>query len=176
MATTTKALTPNGKTVFSIDDGTREITLVNPYGMLICKIHFRPSDISIMDRYNQLTADFDKIIAPIAKTNIQPDGTASENATDEEWAALKEVESTLIQRINALLDTKDAGEIFKTRNAFSSVGGTFFVERVLDAIGNVILAYMQEETELSKARIAKYTEDLNADEVSGDAGRTADNA
>ena len=32
---------PDGKSVFAIDDGTREVTLVNTYGKVICKIHFR---------------------------------------------------------------------------------------------------------------------------------------
>ena len=63
---------PNNKNVFSLDDGTREITLVNNYNKVICRIHFRPSDISIMDRYDLLTKDFDKIIEPLQQININP--------------------------------------------------------------------------------------------------------
>ena len=161
---------PNGKNIFQLDDGTKEITLVNTYGKVIAKIHFRPSDISIMDRYNSLTKDFEKITEPLRQIDINADGTADEN-----WATLKSVENTLIQRINALLDSDDAGEIFRVRNAFSSIGGRFFVEHVIDVIGNVITAYLAEEAELTKARVAPYTDDVDS-EVSADAGPAADNA
>ena len=166
--------TPNGKNVFTLDDGTREITLVNSYNKVICRIHFRPSDISIMDRYNALTKDFDKIAAPLQRIDINPDGTTDENMADN-WAVLKQVEGEMIQRINALLDSDDAGEIFKVRNAFSSIGGRFFVEHVIEMLGNVISSYLEEEAELAKARIAMYTDDVD-NEVNADAGTTANDA
>ena len=162
---------PNNKNVFSLDDGTREITLVNNYNKVICRIHFRPSDISIMDRYDMLTKDFDKIIEPLQQININPDGTTDESV-ENSWKILKTVEGTLIQRINALLDTDDASEIFRVRNAFSAIGGRFFVEHVLDAIGKVITAYMAEEAELTRKRISPYTDDVDS-EVNTDAGTTA---
>ena len=165
---------PNGKNVFALDDGTREITLVNSYNKVICRIHFRPSDISIMDRYNTLTKDFDKITAPLKQIDINPDGTTDENIEDN-WAILKKVEGELIQRINALLDSDDANEIFSVRNAFSSINGKFFVEHVIEMLGNVISAYLEEEAELTKARITPYTEDVD-NEVNADAGTVADNA
>ena len=155
------------KNVFSLDDGTKEITFVNTYNKVICRIHFRPSDISILDRYNLLTKDFDKIIAPLQQIDINPDGT-----TDESWEILKQVEGTLIQRINALLDTDDASEIFRVRNAFSCIGGRFFIENVIDAIGKVITAYLEEEAELTRKRISQYTDDVDS-EVTEDAGPTA---
>lgn len=162
---------PNGKNVFSLDDGTREITLVNTYNKVICKFHFRPSDISILDRYQLLTKDFDKIVEPLRQIGIRADGTA-DDSVENGWAILKKVEETLIQRINALLDTDDASEIFRVRNAFSSIGGRFFVEHVIDAIGKVITSYMEEEAELTRQRIAPYTDDVDS-EVNADAGATA---
>lgn len=33
-----------------VDDGTREIPLVNKFGKLICKVYMRPADMSILDR------------------------------------------------------------------------------------------------------------------------------
>lgn len=162
---------PNNKNVFSLDDGTREITLVNTFNKVICRIHFRPSDISIMDRYNLLTKDFDKIVEPLKQIGIKADGTA-DDSVENGWAILKQVEGTLIQRINALLDTDDASEIFRVRNAFSSIGGRFFVENVIDAIGKVITAYLEEEAELTRQRISPYTDDVDS-EVSADAGTTA---
>ena len=94
---------------------------------------------------------------------------------EDNWAILKKVEGELIQRINALLDSDDANEIFSVRNAFSSINGKFFVEHVIEMLGNVISAYLEEEAELTKARITPYTEDVD-NEVNADAGTVADNA
>ena len=45
-----------------IDDGTREIPIKNTYGKEICRIHIRPGDFSIVDRYNDFTKDFEEIV------------------------------------------------------------------------------------------------------------------
>ena len=51
---------------------------------------------------------------------------------------------------------EEADEIFKTRNAFSSVGGEFYCTKVLMAIGNVITAAINEESERSMKKSKKY--------------------
>ena len=164
---------PDGKSVFAIDDGTREVTLVNTYGKVICRLHFRTGELAIMDRFNALTEDLPKIVEPLERVNLNPDGNTDEN--DDGWAVLKQVEGAIKQRINALLDMDEADEIFKTRSPFSSIGGVFFVERVLNAIGEAITAQIKEEAALSQARIAKYVDDVAEDEVSENAGATAEN-
>jgi len=165
---------PDGKSVFAIDDGTREVTLVNTYGKVICRIHFRTGELAIMDRFNELTADLPKIVEPLERVDMNADGSAVDN--NEGWAVLKQVEGTIKQRINTLLDTDEADKIFATRNPFSSIGGVFFVEHVLNALGEAITAQIKEEAALSQARIAKYVDDVAEDEVNGDAGTVTDNA
>jgi len=140
-----------------IDDGTREIPLVNKFGKLICKIYIRPADLSILDRYNQLTADFSSIVEPLKKLDIKNDGTA---AFDADWQVLKSVEAELKQRINALFDMDEADEIFAKRNPFSSVGGKFFCESVIEVIGGIIVEAVEDEMALSKSRTDKYLSDM----------------
>lgn len=155
-----------------VDDGTREIPIVNKFGKLICNIYIRPADISILDRYNQLTADFSEIVEPLKKLSIKNDGTA---AFEEDWAVLKSVEGELKKRINALFDMDEADEIFAKRSPFSSVGGRFFCENVLEAIGGVIAEAVEDEMEMSKRRTDKYLSDIQptaTPEVNGD-DRTA---
>ena len=165
---------PDGKTVFAVDDGTREVTLVNTYGKLICRLHFRTGEIAIVDRFNALTDDLPKIMEPLQRVNINADGSAADE--NDGWVILKQVENLLKRRINALLDMDEADEIFKTRSPFSSIGGVFFVERVLNALGDAITAQIREETALSQARIAKYTGDVSDNNgVIGDAGAVTDN-
>lgn len=157
-----------------IDDGTKEITLVNKYGELICKVHIRPSDLSIIDRYKDFEKDFDKIVEPLKSLDIKNDGTA---LFEKDWKILKSVETTLVQRINNLFDIDNAVEIFAKRNPFSSVGGEFFCAKVLHALEDLVVKAINEEAQLSNERTAKYLSDLPENsEVNADAGDTADNA
>lgn len=140
-----------------IDDGTREIPLVNKFGKLICNIYIRPGDLSILDRYEDLTKDFADIVKPLEHLNIKADGTAD---FDKDWAVLKDVEKELKRRINALFDMEEADDIFAKRNPFSSVGGKFFCESVIEVIGNIITDTVEEELELTTKRTEKYLRDI----------------
>lgn len=60
-----------------IDDGTREVPIVNKFGKLVCKVYFRPADLSIIDRYNAMIKNFDSIVKPLETLEIRNDGTAA---------------------------------------------------------------------------------------------------
>lgn len=157
-----------------VDDGTREIPLVNNFGKLICKVYMRPGDLSIVDRYNDFVKDFDKIVEPLAQLSLNNDGTAT---FEEEWTVLKSVEDEVKKRFNELFDMEEADEIFAKRLAFASVGGEFFCFRVLMALQNVIADVVEEEARLSNQRTNKYLQDLNQrPEVTANAGKPAENA
>lgn len=143
-----------------IDDGTRAIPVVNQFGQEICTIHIRPADISILDRYQKLQDGFAEMIAPLEQIGTKADGTA-ENEAD--WEKLKAVETELLRRFNAVLDTEDASAIFAKRSPFSSVGGRFFCEIVFDAIGQIIASAITEEAERTRGRLAKYLPEGNDD-------------
>ena len=128
----------------TIDDGTREYTLENKFGQEICKLHFRPADFSIAERYNAMRGSFDDIVKPLESTTTNADGTAR---MDEDVKVLHEVDMAFRAKINELLDMDDADSIFCKRNPFSSVGGRFFCENVLDAIGDLIANAITEEAE-----------------------------
>lgn len=159
--------------VVIIDDGTKEIPILNKFGQEICKIYFRPSDVSIIDRYNQLMTDFDKLVEPLQNLSLNNDGTTT---FDKDWQTLKQVENSLITKINELFDMKDAGKIFATRNPFSSIGGQFYCLHVLQALETVVNDAIEEEAKLSKQRMSKYLSDIEQPDVptegSTDAGST----
>lgn len=145
------------KNVFVINDGTKEIVFNNQFGEEICKIHIRSGDISIIDRYQELMKDFDTIVAPLSNVQLRNDGSSS---FDDDWKVIKEVEKNIIDRINAIFDTKDAGRLFEQRNAFSTIGGEFYVEKVLVALGDVVSKEIAHESELAQKRINKYMKDV----------------
>lgn len=163
------------KGVVVVDDGTREIPIMNKFGKQICTIHFRPADYSIIDRYNAMLADFDTMIEPLKSLSLNNDGTA---AFDKDWQVLKQVESNLKERINDLFDMDDADAIFAKRNPFSSIGGKFYCLHILDALQSVIAAAVEEETKLSQQRMSKYLSDIEpanpATEETVNAGATTD--
>ena len=156
-----------------VDDGTKEIPLVNKFGKLICNVYIRPADFSIIDRYNALMKDFETVVEPLKNLDIKNDGTA---AFERDWETLKSVESELKSRINALFDMEEADDIFAKRNAFSSVGGQFFCERVLNALGEVIAEAIEDETNASKQRMAKYLADKPTAGGTDNAGAVTENA
>ena len=166
---------PNDKTVFAIDDGTREITLVNKYNQVICKIHFRTSDFSILDRFKALQETLPSILEPLSRIDINPDGT-NDGKDAEAWAILKKAEGIAKEQLNILLDMNEADKIFKTRHPFSSVGGKFFLTQVIEALGKAINAAIEEEAALMQKNIAQYTDDLENEDVSANAGAATDNA
>ncbi len=147
--------------IFTLDDGTVELTIQNSFGEEICKLHVRTSDISIIDRYNALLGDFDKIIAPLSDVSMRADGTSS---FEKDWEIIKGVETELISKLNAIFDTKDIGLLFENRNAFSTIGGVFYVEKVIKMLGNVVSEAISAEAEKAQKRVDKYTKDIHRKE------------
>ena len=154
----------NMKNAFIIDDGTREITLENPYHETIAVLHIRVSDIGIVDRYKAMVKDLEKAIVPLKDISTNADGTAT---FEKDWDLLKQVEAEIIERINDLFDIKNAADIFATRNAFSAINGEFFVEKVLAGLGQVIQQNVAEEAAKAQERTEKYTKDLKNDKKRG---------
>ena len=153
-----------------VDDGTREIPIRNKFGKLICNIYIRPSDFSILDRYTSFRESMASVVEPLKNISIKADGTV--DATDEQaWDAIKTAQDALNQRLNELFDMDEAQDIFAKRNPFSSVHGKFFCELVIEAIGEVIVRAVSEETEMSKKRMAKY---LDNSEVKNEPRSTTD--
>ena len=149
-----------------IDDGTRELILENQYGQEICKLHIRAGDYSILDRYNDMMKTLPEIIKPLENLDIKNDGTSD---FDEEWKTIKGIEETLINKLSEFFDTDEIKLVFQKRHAFSSVGGNFFVENVLNALGEEMANAIAEETKASTKRMSKYLSDLG----DTDAGKTA---
>ena len=107
------------------------------------------------------SAAFKSSLTPASEEiSLNSDGTVE---FEKDWAKVKRVESLLIQKINALFDMDDATELFATRNPFSSVGGKFFIENVLEVLGRVVGQAVEEEAKLAHARTEKYLNDIEGE-------------
>ena len=147
--------------IFTLDDGTEALTITNTFGDEIATIHVRTGDIGIVDRYNEFTNGFDKIIAPLSGLSIKSDGTSS---FDDDWQKIKSVEKELVSKLNDIFGSTDIGKLFESRNAFSTINGVFYVEKVIDMLGNVVAEAISKEAEKTQKRVEKYTKDIHRKE------------
>ena len=71
-----------------VDDGSVRVPIRNKQGDEIGVFMFRPTDIGIVDRFNSMTAEFDKIVEPLENVNIRADGTVDEK-NEAEFKCIK---------------------------------------------------------------------------------------
>lgn len=141
----------------TVDDGSVEVPIRNKRGEEIGVFYFRPTDIGIVDRFNSLADEFDKITAPLESVNIRPDGTVDEK-NEAELAALKQAEQNLYAACDALFGGSNMSEAFFGKmHPFSPVNGRFYCENALEAVGAYISRQFAREAKKINARVERYT-------------------
>lgn len=138
-----------------INDGTKEYVLKNEFGKELCKLHFRPTDISLFSRLKDAADKLNAVMKPLADLDISSDGTPESESGIEK---LQNATSEVISIFNKLLNSDDAGEIFKCMNPFSAVNGQFFCEVVISVISDIIADETEKESQATQQRLQKYLE------------------
>lgn len=147
------------KVVFSgitVDDGSVDVPIRNKQQEVIGTFVFRPTDIGILERYDKVVGDFDKITAPLESVNIKADGTVDEK-NEAEMAALKEAEQRLYEACNYLFGGNFAEAFFGKMHPFSPVNGRFYCENALNAVGQYISVQFEREVKKINTRVERYT-------------------
>lgn len=139
-----------------VDDGSVRESIRNKHGDEIGVFYFRPTDIGIIDRYNKVAADFDKITAPLENVNINPDGTVDEK-NEAEMAAMNEAEARLFEACDFLFGGNMSEAFFGKMHPFSPVSGRFYCENALDAVGKYISKQFDSEVTKINNRVNRYT-------------------
>ena len=139
-----------------VDDGSVRESIRNKHGEEIGVFYFRPTDVGIIDRYNKIAADFEKITAPLENVNINPDGTVDEK-DEAERAAMQEATKRLYDACNFLFDGNYAEAFFGSMHPFSPVNGRFYCENALDAVGKYISRQFDREVAKVNNRVSRYT-------------------
>lgn len=140
-----------------IDDGSVRVPIHNNHGDEIGVFYFRPTDIGMVERYNKVAADFEKITEPLESVSIKPDGTVDEEEQSAEYDAFKEAEKRLFDACDYLFGGNMSEAFFGSMHPFSPVNGKFYCENALDAVGKFIAKQFDSETAKITARVAKYT-------------------
>lgn len=140
----------------TVDDGYQRVPINNKYGDEIGVFYFNPTDIGIIERYNQLADTFDAITEPLEAVHNRADG--EEGATEEEQLkALEEAKERLYDAVDKLFGGNAAEAFFGKVHPFSPVDGMFYCEQVLQTVGKFISAQFDTETKKMSARVEKYT-------------------
>lgn len=131
-----------------VDDGSRRVPIHNVHGEEIGVFHFHPTDIGLIERYNRMVERFDEITKPLEQFSGEDDAAQAE--------ALREAEKRLFEAVNELFGGDAAGAFFGGMHPFSPVGGVFYCEAVLKAVGQYISEQFDAETAKFESRAAKY--------------------
>lgn len=139
-----------------IDDGSVKVSIRNKQGEEIGVFFFRPTDMGIIDRFNDIAEDFDRITEPLESVNLNSDGTVDEK-NDAEFAALKDAEGRLYAACDKLFGGNMSEAFFGKMHPFSPINGHFYCETALAAVGNYISRQFSKEVKKVNSRVERYT-------------------
>ena len=126
-----------------IDDGFKTYDIENQDGKLLGQFSFNPSDTNIVHRHAEVVEALEKLEIPDGKDLV---------------STLGEIEKVLYEKINYLLDSDVAESFFSIMGPLSPLAnGQFFIETVLDAIGQAIHAETGERVKKINGKIRKHT-------------------
>lgn len=126
-----------------INDGYKTYDIENQDGKLLGQFSFNPSDTNIVHRHAEVVEALEKLEIPDGKDLV---------------STLGEIEKVLYEKINYLLDSDVAESFFSIMGPLSPLAnGQFFIETVLDAIGQAIQAETGERVKKINGKIRKHT-------------------
>ena len=138
-----------------VDDGSQRVPIRNLAGDEIGVFYFRPTDIGIIQRFNDRMSNFEEIVAPLEEVDINPDGTADEN-DHAAMDAIREAEKRLYEACDYVFDGNMSEAFFGKMHPFSPVGGVFYCETALNKVGAFIAAQFDQETTQINDRMKQY--------------------
>lgn len=137
-----------------VDTGMEAVEICNLQGEVIGTLHFRPADMGIIDRWNDLVRDFSKVTEPLEQISESDD-------EDGAISALAEAKSRLCAALDAVFDGNVSEAFFSKVHPFALVNGRFFCENVMDAVtaymGQRFQAEFDRVNRQQNASMAAYT-------------------
>ena len=147
----------NNQMKIVIDDGARKVPIVNLEGEELGVFYFRPTDMAIIDRYNEAIVKLDTVLAPLKDVGINAEGEAMDPEDEAAVKALHEAEERLNEICDYIFGGNMSEAFFAKMHPFSPVGGYFFCERALEMVGSFIADQFQKETQKVSSRVVQYT-------------------
>ena len=134
-----------------IDDGLKTYEIANKDGKVLGSFSFNPSDTNIVHRHAEVVADLEKL-------ELRQGEKAEEKPLEE---SMKEMEAIVYEKIDYLLNAEVSKDFFAIMGPFSPLAsGKYFIESVIDAIGQAISVETGDRVKKMKAmqsKIKKHT-------------------
>jgi len=144
--------------VVVVNDGRRKVTIKNQNGDVIGSFRFNPTDVNIVNRYNESVSKFEDIVKPLSNYDIKANG---EGDGMEAVSALDEAEAKLIDLMDYILDGQFGKAFFSKTHAFAGVEDgddvKFYCEVAFDVVGQYIANKFDAETKKLDRRLSKHT-------------------
>ena len=127
-----------------IDDGFKTYDIENNEGKVLGQFSFNPSDTSIIRRHEKVLNDLSNLSF----------GDDEENIEEE----FKRIEEVIAEKINYLLNSNASEAFFSIMGPLTPLeNGQYFIESVLDAIGQAIQIETGERVQKISNKISKHT-------------------
>ena len=128
--------------ILVVDDGYIRIPVYNQLKEQIGLFKFNPTDINIVNRYNEVAEKFGDVVKPLSDTSINETGEAADER--------------MIELFDYMLGTDSKEAFFSQVHVFTPIGGNFYCENVFKAIGVYLEKKFSTEIKKIDARLDKH--------------------
>lgn len=137
-----------------VDDGRIDIPVQNSLGERIGTFRFNPSDVNIVNRYNEIADKFGEVLKPLIDADIDANGAGEDESSVQ---LLNEAEAKTIDLMDYMLNGDAKAAFFEKVHMFSPVNGKFYCENVFESIGQFISKKFEKEVKRINVRVEKHT-------------------
>lgn len=138
-----------------IDDGMERVPMINKLGQEIGAFYLRPTDINIINRFNESVQEFEKVVEPLENIDLNPDGTSD---SEIGLKVIEECKIRLYELCDKIFGLKMSEDFFASVHPFSIIGGKLYCENALNALGQYISRKNNSEVKRFSSRISKYVQ------------------
>ena len=132
----------------TINTGFKTYDLVNEKDELLGQISFNPSDVNITQRYKKVVEDLEKMDV----------GEKTSNKAEDLIESIRKADEIIYEKINYLTNADIAETLFSIMGPFSPMPtGQYFVEYIMEVIGNIITQETGARVKKMNKRIQKHT-------------------
>lgn len=130
-----------------INDGFKTYDIENQDGKLLGQFSFNPADTNIIKRYNAAVEKFKSIFEEVE--SLKESDTAD---------IITEMDKKTAELIDGIFNADVASNFFAIMGPFSPLAsGKFYIESVIDAVGQALEAEIGERVKKMNAKVSKHT-------------------
>ena len=135
------------------NDGKVRVRIQDEEGNKIGVFRFNPTDVAIVNRYNEVADKFSGIVRPLADA-----GEDVEESDEDHMALLNEAQDKLLELMDYVLNGDSREAFFAMTHAFALTNeDKFYCEVVYEAVGEYIRQKFDARIKRLETRLSKHT-------------------